>query len=167
MCIFTIKVSTQKLTGYSSSSQWYAKLGSGITRFIVPHHFPKVTKKDWINTQKNTNFTDFRRLSAKNCEFLSSKCMGQNDQLSFPIVMVCETWRWYYRFGRGMSSSKSDKKDWMSAQTHQFCEKLFISTLKVSMQNLTSYPSSLQWYVKLGQGITSLAVVQHLPKVTK
>ena len=40
-------------------------------------------------------------------------------------------------------------------------------TPKVLMQKLTGYPSSLYWYVKLGGGISGLAVAIHFPKVAK
>ena len=35
----------QKLTGYPSSSLWYAKLGSSITGLVMACHFPKVIKR--------------------------------------------------------------------------------------------------------------------------
>ena len=35
------------------------------------------------------------------------------------------------------------------------------------MQKLTNYFSSLQWYMKLGGGITGLAMAHQFPKVTK
>ena len=64
--------------------------------------------------------------------------------------MICETLLWYDRFGCGVYFPKSDKKglDFVSsAQTRQFsavkCETMLIFLHKVSMQKLTSYPSSL------------------------
>ena len=60
---------------------------------------------------------------------------------------------------------------WEKYNSCQFCivnyEKLWITSLKVSIQKLTSYPSSPQWYRKLGCIITNLAMVQLLSKVTK
>ena len=38
----------QKLTSYPSSSYLYVKFGRGIIGLAKVHHFPKVTKHDWI-----------------------------------------------------------------------------------------------------------------------
>ena len=62
----------------------------------------------------------------------------------------------------------------ISAQKYSFCQflvinwaKMWIFTFKVSMLKLTGYPSSLQWYAKLGVGITGLAVACIFPKHEK
>ena len=46
-------------------------------------------------------------------------------------------------------------------------QKIVYFTLKVSKQKLTNYPSYLWWYVKLGGGLTDLALTCHYPTVTK
>ena len=43
-CIFTLKVSIQKVTSYPSFLQWNAKFGGGISSFTVPRLSPKEKK---------------------------------------------------------------------------------------------------------------------------
>lgn len=120
LCIFTPIVSMQKPTIYTSSSQWYAKHGGGFTSFKLPRHFPKVTKKTGLAPK-----TPFLQITdswvGKIVKFYPQSVLAKTEWLSFPIVVVYETWRWYYWFGRGASSFKRYKKGWISTQTHQFC----------------------------------------------
>ena len=169
----------QKLTGYSSSLYWYVKLGHGIISLAVACHIPKVTKNTgYCHQRPNTPILPiFGWWLRKMVVFSLQSFNAKTDWLSFLFVLVCETWPWYFWFSHGMSYPKSGKKgqDFVSsAQTRWFCqflaaecEKLWIFVLKVLIQKLTGYPSSSYWYVKLGCGITGLAVALHFPKVTK
>ena len=70
----------QKLTIYPSSMGQFAKLGIGITGLVVVRNFSKVTKKDWLlpSVPKNTDFANFQRTIAKNCDVLPSKFKCKN-----------------------------------------------------------------------------------------
>ena len=74
-----------------------------MTGLAVVSNFPKVTRKDWILSvaPKRADFADFRRSSAKNCEYLSSKFQCKNWPAILPLrndmwslAVVLPVWLW-------------------------------------------------------------------------
>ena len=131
----------QKLTSYFFSLPWYAKLGKGITDLSV------VTKHDDFaifggQVQKIGNFYP-QKFQCKNGPHILPLCNGMWNLsvilLVWPSRLISQKWRNFV----------------ISAEKHPHFEfeKLLILFLKVSMQKLTSYPSSSYWYVKLGRGL--------------
>ena len=110
--IFAFKMSAPKLTSYPAYFQLYAKLGGGITSLALECVFPKVTKKTGFCHQRpNTPILPiFGDQLLKFLNVYPQSFKAKTDQLSFLFGMVCETWRWYDRFGLDMSFPNSDKK---------------------------------------------------------
>ena len=139
-----------------------------------------------LKWQKRTGFCHHRpktlilpifRLYWKNCEFLPSKFQCKNWPAIFSLhhgiqilSVILTVWLWH------IISLKWQKKNGFCHNRPKMlilpifsvnCENLWIFTLKVSMQKLTSYFFSSPLYAKLGSGMTSLAVARHFLKVTK
>ena len=139
--------------------------------------FPK-SDKNWIlsSALKHADLTNIQQSSAKNVTFTLKISNRKTGRLSFFFAMECKTWRWYCHFSHDMSFPKVTKETVFCHQRpkSQFagiwqvdCVKIVNFILKVSIQKLIGYSSSLLWYAKLGVGITGLVVVRHSPKVTK
>ena len=105
-------MSTQKLTCYPSSLQWYAKLGNGIIGFTVACHFHKRTQ--FFHQRPKTPILQILGCKLQKIVIIYlQKFNAKTDQPSFLLAMVSKTWWQYYRFGRCTNFSKSDIKDWI------------------------------------------------------
>ena len=148
----------QKLTCYSSSSQWYEKHGGGITSFKLPRNFTKVIKKTELVTK-----TPILQISGswvgKIVKFYPQSVLAKTDRLSFPIVVVYETWWWYYWFGRGASYSKSDA--WQKGLNQH---TNFVDFCQLTAKNCKFLPLKIHWKIRLAilplcNGMWNLAMV--------
>ena len=130
-----------------------------------------------ITSQKNTDSANFWPSIATNCEFLPSEFQYKNWTAIFyfcngmwNLSVVLLVWLWlviYQKWQKRPDFVVSAQKQWFCHFLAINCEKLCTFTSKFLMEKLTSYPSYLWWYAKLGSDITGLLVACHFPKVTK